>query len=176
MGGDRFLAPFIAGVDIGSMTRTPRLVAAVLVVGLVLGCGRPGATGVAIRAEIAAAMERYQVASRTVNPDSMAAFYTPTATLFEPGIEPIVGRDAIRAFLASFPGATVHVATATPDTIEVYGPMALLWGTYFERLDFPGQPTSEQAGKFVAQWIRGTNDAWLIQRMYRIPLPAAAPR
>ncbi len=146
---------------------------------MLLGCGRTGAPGPAegaARTEIAAAMERYQVAARTVNPDSMASFYTPTAVLFEPGIQPIVGREAIRAFLASFPGASVQVATATPDTIEVHGPMALLWGTYFERLDFPGQPTSEQAGKFVAQWIRGTNGAWLIERMYRIPLPAPAPR
>ncbi len=147
--------------------------------GILLGCERTGAAGppdAETGLEISAAMERYQIAARTVNPDSMASFYTATATLFEPGIEPIVGREAIRAFLASFPGATVHVATATPDTIEVHGPMALLWGTYFERLDFPGQPTSEQAGKFVAQWVRGATGTWLIERMYRIPLPTPAPR
>lgn len=112
----------------------------------------PAATDVT-RAEIAAAMERYQVAARSVNPDSIAAFYTPTAILFEPGIRPIHTRDSIRAFIASFPGVRVEVATATPDTIEVWGSMALYWGTYFERLDFPGQPLSEQHGKFAAQWV-----------------------
>jgi len=121
--------------------------------------------------QVAEAMQRYQAVARTVNPDSMAAFYTPAATLFEPGIRPIHTRDSIRAFLASFPGVKVHVATATPDSIEVYGHTAYLWGSYFERLDFPGQPTSEQHGKFVAQWVRGDGGPWLIHRMFRVPLP-----
>lgn len=127
------------------------------------------------RAEIAEAMERYQAAARTVNPDSMAAFYTSTATLFEPGIPPIVGHDAIRAFLASFPGARVDLATAVADTIEIHGAMALYWGHYHEKLEFPGQPPSDQEGKFVAQWVRAGDGRWLIERMYRIPLPTPPP-
>ena len=51
--------------------------------------------------------------------------------------------------------------------------MALYWGSYFERLDFPGQPRSEQHGKFVAQWVRQADGTWLIERLYRIPLPGA---
>ncbi|HMG17994.1 MAG TPA: nuclear transport factor 2 family protein [Gemmatimonadales bacterium] len=123
--------------------------------------------------EVARAMQRYQVAARSVNPDSIAAFYTPTAELFEPGINPIRTRDSIRAFIASFPGVRVDVATATPDTIEVFGGTAFLWGSYFERLAFPGQPLSEQYGKFVTQWVRQPDGSWLIQRFYRIPLPSA---
>jgi ketosteroid isomerase-like protein len=98
--------------------------------------------------------------------------YTPTAILFEPGIQPIQTRDSIRAFIASFPGVRVEVATATPDTIEIWGRMALLWGSYFERLGFPGQPLSEQHGKFVAQWARQADGTWLIQRLFRIPVPS----
>ena len=129
------------------------------------------AAGGGSRADVEAAMQRYQVAARTVNADSVSAFYTSTATLFEPGIPPIISRDSIRAFLASFPGVRVEVATASPDSIEIHGNMALYWGTYFEKLDFPGQPVSEQHGKFVAQWIRQEDGQWLIERMYRIPLP-----
>jgi ketosteroid isomerase-like protein len=129
-------------------------------------------TASAARAQVAAAMERYQVAARSVNPDSIAAFYTPTAILFEPGIQPIQTRDSIRTFIASFPGVRVEVATATPDTIEIWGSMALLWGSYFERLLFPGQPLSEQHGKFVAQWARQSDGTWLIQRLFRIPMPS----
>lgn len=121
--------------------------------------------------EVARALQRYQAVARTVNPDSMAAFFTPGGTLFEPGIRPIQTRDSIRAFLASFPGVKVHVATATPDSIEVYGRTAYLWGSYHERLDFPGQPTSEQRGKFVTQWVRQDDGHWLIHRMFRVPLP-----
>jgi len=135
------------------------------------------AASTAARAEVGAAMQRYQVAARSVNPDSSAPFYAPTAILFEPGIQPIQTKDSIRAFLASFPGVRVEVATATPDTIEIWGSsMALLWGSYFERLAFPGQPLSEQHGKFVAQWARQADGTWLIQRFFRIPMPSPPPR
>lgn len=120
-------------------------------------------------------MQRYQVAARTVDPDSIAAFYTPTAILFEPGINPVQTRDSIRAFIASFPGVRVEVATATADTIEVWCGTALLWGSYFERLAFPGQPVSEQHGKFVTEWVRQSDGTWLIQRFFRVPIPSPLP-
>jgi uncharacterized protein (TIGR02246 family) len=133
----------------------------------------PNDNSATARAQIADAMERYMVHARAVNADSVASFFTPNGTLFEPGIFPIQTRDSIRAFMASFPGVRVEVATATPDTIEVFGDTALLWGSYFERLAFPGQPLSEQHGKFVIQWRRQPDGAWLIERYYRVPLPAA---
>jgi ketosteroid isomerase-like protein len=137
--------------------------------------GRTTGTEGAARRAVEAAMQRYQEAARTVNADSMSAFFTSTAILFEPGIPPIVSRDSIRAFMGSFPGVKVDAATATADTIEIHGNMALYWGSYFEKLEFPGQPVSEQDGKFVAQWVRQADGEWLIERMYRIPLPAAGP-
>ena len=132
-----------------------------------VGPGREAAA----RAEVAATLQRYQQAARTVDPAAMAAFFTPTGVLFEPGIHPIVTRDSIRAFIASFPGVQVHAATATPDTIDVFEDRAYLWGSYFEHLSFPGQPTSEQHGKFITEWVRQSDGAWLIARFYRIPLP-----
>lgn len=116
------------------------------------------------------ALESYQVAARSTDPDRISAFYTATGVLLEPGIAPIQGRDAIRAFIASFPGVRVDVATATPERIEVFGDTALVWGTFFERLAFPGQPLSEQHGQFVVEWIRQPNGKWLIERLYRIPV------
>ena len=127
------------------------------------------------RSEVAASMERYMVAARAVDPDSIAAFYTPSAILFEPGIRPIETRDSIRAFIASFPGVRVEVATATPDTIEVHGTTAFYWGSYFERLAFPGQPLSEQSGKFVIEWVRSGGDKWLIHRFFRVPIHSNTP-
>jgi uncharacterized protein (TIGR02246 family) len=143
---------------------------------LLLSCRAPepsaGAADAQTRRELSAALQRYQAAARTVNADSVAAFYSPTATLFEPGISPIQTRDSIRAFMASFPGVKVDSATATPDTIEVFGGTAYLWGSYFERLSFPGQPQSEQHGKFVMQWVRQPDGRWLIERLFRVPLPS----
>ena len=146
---------------------------------LLLSCTAPessaGAGDADTRRELAAALQRYQAAARTVNADSVAAFYSPTATLFEPGINPIQTRDSIRAFMASFPGVRVDSAAATPDTIEVFGGTAYLWGSYFERLSFPGQPQSEQHGKFVMEWVRQPDGAWLIQRLFRVPVPSPQP-
>ena len=115
------------------------------------------------------------VAARAVNPDSIASFFAPTAILLEPGIAPLHTWDSIRAFMASFPGVRVDSATATPDTIEVWGSSALLWGSYFERLRFPGQPLSEQHGKFVIEWVRQASGTWLIQRYCRIPVLTTTP-
>lgn len=144
------------------------------------GFGRPDPAIVAARQqEIAQAMERYMVAARAVDPDAIAAFFTPTGTLFEPGISPVESRESIRTFIASFPGVRVEIATATPDTIEVFGDTALLWGSYFERLAFPGQPVSEQHGRFVTEWVRQSDGTWLIQRFFRVPVsspPAAAKK
>ena len=139
-----------------------------------LSCASPEndlAAEATARDQVAAAMQRYMVHARAVNADSVAASFTPTGTLLEPGIFPIETRDSIRAFMASFPGVRVDSATATPDTIEVLGDTALLWGSYFERLAFPGQPLSEQYGRFVVEWLRQPDGAWLIHRYYRVPLP-----
>jgi ketosteroid isomerase-like protein len=110
-----------------------------------------------------------------VDPRAIADFFTPSGILFEPGIFPIQGPDSIRAFVASFPGVRVDSAVSLPDTIEVFGSTALLWGSYFERLAFPGQPVSEQRGRFVIEWLRQPDGQWLIHRYFRVPLPAQAP-
>ena len=130
------------------------------------------AADVAAREAITSTMERYMIHARAVNADSVASFFTSDGTLFEPGIFPIVTPDSIRAFMASFPGVRVDSATAVPDTIEVFGTTALLWGSYFEKLAFPGQPLSEQHGKFVIEWVRQPDSSWKIHRYYRVPLPA----
>ena len=130
------------------------------------------ASGSTSRQAVAAAMQSYMVAARAVDAEAIASFYTATGILFEPGINPIRSRDSIKAFVASFPGVRVDSAIATPDTIEVFDGTALYWGSYFERLAFPGQPVSEQHGKFVIEWVRQPDGAWLIQRYFRVPLPS----
>lgn len=121
--------------------------------------------------EIAQAMERYQQASRAVDANAIAACFTEDGVLFEPGIQPIESRAAIRAFIASFPGVRVDLATATPESIQVHGRDAYLWGSYHEKLGFPGQPDSDQRGRFVAHWRREADGVWRIRRLYRVPLP-----
>jgi ketosteroid isomerase-like protein len=114
----------------------------------------------------------YATAAAAVDAAASASFFSPRGVLFEPGIPPIVGADSIRAFVESFPGVEVDSAMLRADTIEVFGGTALVWGTYFERLHFPGQPESAQHGRFVMEWRRDRQGVWLIERYYRVPLPA----
>lgn len=135
----------------------------------------PSAAGLTqTRKEVSVALQRYTDASRAVDAEASSKFFTATGVLFEPGIPPIQGPDSIRAFIASFPGVQVDSATTTADVIEVFGDTAFVWGSYFEKLRFPGQPESTQHGKFVMEWVlQPNNRQWLIERYYRIPLPAA---
>jgi uncharacterized protein (TIGR02246 family) len=126
------------------------------------------------RPSVIAALEHYMTAARAVDPDAIAACFAPTGLLLEPGIPPIEGREAIREFIVSFPGVDVQVAIATADVVEVFGDTALIWGSYFERLAFPGQPLSVQHGRFVIEWVRGADGGWLILRFFRIPVPTPA--
>lgn len=126
------------------------------------------------RKEVSVALQRYTDAARAVDADASSKFFTATGILFEPGIPPIQEPDSIRAFIASFPGVQIDSAIATPDVIEVFGDTVVVWGSYFEKLRFTGQPESSQHGKFVMEWIlQANNRQWLIERYYRIPMPAA---
>lgn len=160
------------------MPPSPRLCAPVIGLALIFcapASEHPTVDTAKERDAVVRTMERYMVHARAVNADSVAAFYAPNGTILEPGIFPISTPDSIRAFMASFPGVRVDVATATPDIVEVFGETALLWGSYFERLAFPGQPVSEQHGKFVIEWKKQPSGDWRIARHYRVPLPAASP-
>jgi ketosteroid isomerase-like protein len=123
-------------------------------------------------AEVRLRLAGYATAAAAVDAATSAGFFGPRGTLFEPGIPPIVSPDSIRAFIESFPGVEVDSAMLRADTVEVFGRTALVWGTYFERLRFPGQPESAQHGRFVMEWRRDREGVWLIERYYRIPLPA----
>lgn len=68
----------------------------------------------------------------------LASFFAPGAVLLEPGINPVVTRDSIRAFMASFPGVRLDSAIATPDTIEMWDTMALYWARVSSGSPFPG--------------------------------------
>lgn len=116
-------------------------------------------------------MQEYATTTLSMDVEKMAAFFSPMAELFEPGIPPIVTRDSILAFMRSFSGAKVNLAEVEARMIDVHDSSAYYWGSYHENLDFPGQPTSDQHGLFVAKWTLHRDSTWLIERMYRIPMP-----
>lgn len=88
--------------------------------------------------------------------DGMLAIYAEDARELLPGLAPLVGRDAIRAFyadvLAEFPWLEydfVQEAILVADS----GDLAIASGTYRFRPD-TRTPELRQTGKFVAVWRR----------------------
>ena len=102
------------------------------------------AAATAVRRDVNLALQRYADAARAVDASGSAAFFASNGELFEPGIRPVQTPDSIRRFIASFPGVHVDSATLTADTIDVFDTAALVWGSYYERLRFAGQPPSSQ--------------------------------
>ena len=69
-----------------------------------------------------AALARYMALLKSAPPESTAAFYTADGQLLEPGMAPLTGPTAIRAFLEPIARTvTVHEATAAPDVTQVFG-------------------------------------------------------
>jgi len=105
--------------------------------------------------------ERWTRASDERDLDSMLSIYAEDARELLPGIEPIEGRDAIRAFYAgiihNYPRYR-HRFTPEEVTIAGAGDLAVIRGTYEFTPDFD-EPDEVQRGKYVSVW-RNEGDDW----------------
>ena len=93
-------------------------------------------------------MQRYTLFTRTGPPDSSAALFTADGELLEPGMRPLEGPEAIRAFLAPlWQMVTVRKAVTTTDAIEVHGDVAYQWApmTRWSRCGISPRPTTTGA-------------------------------
>jgi len=118
------------------------------------------------------ALAHYMVLLKSSPPDSTAAFYTADGQLLEPGMAPLTGPAAIRAFLEPIVRTvTVSEATATPEATEVYGDSTgYQWGRYHQVAGPTGTPPTTYEGRFVVEW-RKTPAGWRIVRFLVQPNP-----
>lgn len=123
------------------------------------------------------ALAHYMALLKSAPPESTAAFYTPDGQLLEPGMAPLTGPAAIRAFLEPMARTvTVSEAAATPDATEVYGDSAgYQWGSYHQVAGPTGTPPATYDGRFVIEWRR-TQAGWRIVRFLVQPNPPPRPR
>jgi ketosteroid isomerase-like protein len=105
--------------------------------------------------QVEAAMQRYTLFTGTGPPDSSAALFTADGELLEPGMRPLEGPEAIRAFLAPlWQMVTVRKAVTTTDAIEVHGDVAYQWGACDQVVAVRDQPPANYHGRLVAEWRR----------------------
>jgi uncharacterized protein (TIGR02246 family) len=129
----------------------------------------------AARREVEAAMQMYTALLKTGPVDAQVALYTADGELLEPGMAPLHGRDAIKAFLTPLFGAVdVESATTTSDAVEVYGDAAYQWGTYSQRVAEHGKPAADYNGRYVASWRREADGKWRVARFLVQPFPQGA--
>ena len=127
------------------------------------------------KAEIEAAMQRYTGLLRTGPVADLAACYAADGALLQPGMEPLVGPEAIREFLAPlFAAVEVRSAASETESIEVFGARAYQWGTYRQVVAAGKVPRpNTTTGRYVAAWRRDGEGRWKIARL--LVQPSTAP-
>ena len=96
--------------------------------------------------------------------DGMVAIYAPEAHELQPGLPPIIGRDAIREFyleLIERLPRFQHTFSMDEVTIAESGDLAIVRGTYRFVPD-DTVPDQVDVGKFVAVWVFYAGD-WKLQ-------------
>ncbi len=141
---------------------TPSLRWTVLVFGLQLGCHPMPLPPLPRHAErIRAIDEAWALAAARRDLDGMMAIYAPDAQELLPGLDPLVGRDAIRTFyqdlIRNFP-RFAHEFHPVEITVAQSADLAVVRGTYRFIADTL-QPEAVERGKFLGVWQR-TETEW----------------
>jgi len=102
-----------------------------------------------------------------------AALFTEDAVLGESGMDDVVGRDAIREFLAA--GDRIRRVThheLIRDDLLVAGDVAVETARFDEAKEYPDRPPVRERGRVVLFWRRETDGEWRIFRLVVSDLPA----
>jgi TolB protein len=121
------------------------------------------------RFKVEAAVQEYARLTRMMDAERLAAAYEVDGALVNPGMEPLLGREAIRKFLASFTGVRVTANSMSTSATEMFGDTALVWGDYAETVVVGDKPPAEFHGRFVSEWGRSANGRWLLRRLLTQP-------
>jgi uncharacterized protein (TIGR02246 family) len=129
------------------------------------------APGLDAGAEVREAMSRYDREVIRMDPNAIAAFYTPDGELSHAGETQARGRDSIVAFLAPFSGQVrVEANQSEVQSVLVTGDTATATGTFRQRvLALADNREIEVSGTFVAEWIRAGDGHWLVRKMSTWP-------
>jgi len=113
------------------------------------------------------AMKRYERLLLEMKADSISQMFTKDAITSHGSNKPVIGRDSIYAFLASFAKQDVIVLT-NKDEIKssaVSSDSAVLNGTYAQTVFVNHRDTVHVQGLFTARMIREKNE-WLFTSMH----------
>jgi ketosteroid isomerase-like protein len=130
----------------------------------------PAPDSAAARAQVVAAMNRYNRFMRAGPPDSIAAMFTNDGELYD-SENSLKGHGSIRAFYEPLTrNVRIQEANSTTHAFELWGTTALQWGEYEQNASAAGGAVTVYRGRFVAEWEHSPDGRWLIRRMMVQPL------
>jgi uncharacterized protein (TIGR02246 family) len=121
--------------------------------------------GRATERQIEQAMDRYSSMLAMMDPDGLAAMYTPDGVMERQSGPPLRGRDEIRAFLSA-PANNVRVLSnrMTTNSLAYNGPAVVQVGEFEQSARVNGKVVNAN-GRFEATWVRGPRGDWYIKHM-----------
>ena len=117
--------------------------------------------------EVDLALSRYRALLVRGDFDAAADMFDPVgAELSRDGRAPVVGRDAIRAFLKSSADRRIVEFTVTVTSTSASGAKASQQGTYRQKFVPPDGRSTVDEGAFEAEWSQQGKGNWLLRRMH----------
>ena len=121
---------------------------------------------------IAETNEALDRALMTNDPVAAARCFTENAILGESGMADVVGRDAIRDFLAAAnQKRSVTHHRVTRDELILAGDRAIEVARFEETKAWPDRPPVNEWGRVVSFWRREPDGVWRIERLVVSDLP-----
>jgi len=129
------------------------------------------AVGTDERQAVELAMKEYAEALRAGTPETVVAHYTIDGQLLLPGLAPLRGREAIRAFLAPLAASTeVESVEVNTEVVETHGNTADQWGTYRQVAGERGKAKQTYQGRYAALWHLEKDGRWRLFRLMMQPV------
>ena len=153
----------------GRWTVGPALLAAALVLGACVAVNRARPAAAAV--EINRALEGYRALIVRQDAPAIAALYTEQGSMAHRGSPAVVGRAAIQRFLESYAAYRVLAEELVADSTEVSGARGTQLGHYRQSVETPHDGTVTVSGTFRAEWLRGRDGRWRIERFETAPPP-----
>jgi len=123
------------------------------------------------KAAVDAGLQRYSQLLLAMDSSGIAAMFAPEGEVVNPSQPPVHGREAIRAFIASFSDFHVLANVDASSSILIDGSTAEQIGTYRQSVRSPQGHVFDVSGRLEIEWIKDASGQWLIQQLATFPTP-----
>ena len=137
---------------------------------LAAGCVNPKVEKMrADKAEVQARLQRYAALVLATDTAGLARMFAPDGEMVNPTRPPVIGRDAVAKFLASYSDYTVLLNEDTSSSVLIDGDTAEQLGTYHQKVRAPNGALFETSGRLEVEWVRAASGEWLIFQWAMFP-------